>query len=130
MAVPGNISGLHNALLAFDDSPKAIEALYLSAYISTKWKTPLTVISVLETGGVSEDTLEKARQYLDSYKLEATFIKSAGSIDQAITKAIDDYACDFLLIGGYGHSPLVDVVLGSTVDQLLNDVKIPVLICR
>jgi nucleotide-binding universal stress UspA family protein len=33
-------------------------------------------------------------------------------------------------MGGYGFSPLVEVVLGSAVDQVLRESSRPVLVCR
>jgi nucleotide-binding universal stress UspA family protein len=33
-------------------------------------------------------------------------------------------------MGGYGHSPVMEVVLGSAVDQVLRESRQPTLICR
>jgi nucleotide-binding universal stress UspA family protein len=33
-------------------------------------------------------------------------------------------------MGGYGRGPFLDVVLGSTVNRVLTEISIPVLICR
>jgi nucleotide-binding universal stress UspA family protein len=33
-------------------------------------------------------------------------------------------------MGGYGYSPLLEVMLGSTVDQVLRESSLPTLICR
>jgi nucleotide-binding universal stress UspA family protein len=37
---------------------------------------------------------------------------------------------DLILMGGYGYSPVVEVVLGSAVDEVLRASRQPVLICR
>ena len=37
---------------------------------------------------------------------------------------------DLIVMGGYGFNPLLEAVIGSTVDQVLRVVKQPVLICR
>jgi nucleotide-binding universal stress UspA family protein len=34
------------------------------------------------------------------------------------------------LMGGYGHSPVLEVVLGSVVDTVLRASQQPVLVCR
>jgi len=33
-------------------------------------------------------------------------------------------------MGGYGFSPVLEVVIGSSVDQVLRESRQPVLICR
>ena len=38
--------------------------------------------------------------------------------------------CDLILMGGYGHGPAVELVLGSAVDQVLRESRWPALICR
>jgi len=38
--------------------------------------------------------------------------------------------CDFIIMGGYGFSALLEVVLGSSVDQVLRESLVPTLICR
>jgi nucleotide-binding universal stress UspA family protein len=37
---------------------------------------------------------------------------------------------DTILMGGYKAAPLVEIFVGSVVDQVLRDTSIPVLICR
>jgi nucleotide-binding universal stress UspA family protein len=118
------------ALLAYDSSPKAREALFVAAYLSGWWNIPLVVISVVESERANEDVLDKARRYIENHNLQATFTQQTGSNDQAILDAVREYGCDLLLMGGYGHGPFLDIVLGSTVNRVLNEIEIPVLICR
>ncbi len=130
MAVTGNVSRLSKALLAFDGSPKSQEALFLAAYLSGGWDIPLCVISVLETGRVGADVLDEARRYLEGLELEAKFIQAEGPNDRVILNSIEDCGCDFLMMGGYSRGPILDILIGSTVNRVLNEVAIPVLICR
>ncbi len=37
---------------------------------------------------------------------------------------------DLIVAGGYGSRPVLEVVLGSEVDQLLRESQRPILICR
>jgi nucleotide-binding universal stress UspA family protein len=52
------------------------------------------------------------------------------TVSSAILTAAQDHDCDLILMGGYGHSPVVEVVLGSAVDEVLRSSRQPVLICR
>jgi nucleotide-binding universal stress UspA family protein len=130
LAVKNTVSPLKKVLLAFDGSPKAREALYVAAYLCGKWSLPLVVVSVMENGRVNPAVLEEARRYLESHPLQAEFIQKEGANDQVILRAVGETNCDLLLMGGYGHGPFLDVVLGSTVNRVLNEIDIPVLICR
>jgi nucleotide-binding universal stress UspA family protein len=131
LAVPGVISGLNHALLAYTDSPKAEEALYIAAYIACKWGTHLTVLTIdTETGNASE-VQEPAREYLESKGIQAEYIDHpSGPRAEIILDTAKENQCDFIMIGGYKAKPVVEVVLGSVVDQLLRCAKIPVLVCR
>jgi nucleotide-binding universal stress UspA family protein len=43
---------------------------------------------------------------------------------------IESHQADLILMGGYGLNPILEVTFGSTVDQLLREVRRPILICR
>jgi nucleotide-binding universal stress UspA family protein len=42
----------------------------------------------------------------------------------------DEQECDWIIMGSYGPNPPVEIVKGSTVDDVLRASKRPVLICR
>jgi hypothetical protein len=44
LAVPQNVTPLSHALLAYDGSPKAQEALFVAAYLAGRWKISLVVL--------------------------------------------------------------------------------------
>jgi len=130
LTVPGTPPHLHRALLAYDGSPKSEEALFVAAYLSVRWNIPLVVVTVIETGRATSETLERARSYLTARGGQATFVKESGSVAEAIMRTAEDQECDLTIMGGYGFSPVLEVVLGSAVDQVLRTVRRPVLICR
>ncbi|RPJ23220.1 MAG: universal stress protein, partial [Chloroflexi bacterium] len=47
LAIPGGVSNLNHALLAFDGSPKSKEALFVATYLAEQWKTELTILTGL-----------------------------------------------------------------------------------
>jgi nucleotide-binding universal stress UspA family protein len=130
LAVTKAAKPLSRAMLAYDGSPKAREALFIAAYLSGRWNIPMVVINVGESGRGNVGGLDGARQYIEGYGLQAEYIQRSGSNDQAILSAVREFGCDLLLMGGYGHGPFLDIVLGSTVNRVLNEIEIPVLICR
>jgi nucleotide-binding universal stress UspA family protein len=130
LAVPGTPSPLTHALLAYDGSPKAQEALYVAAYFASRWELPLTVISTLETGRVTGDAQAEAQQYLEERSVAATYVQETGSPEVAMLRVAEARGCDLILMGGYGHGAVVEAVVGSAVDYVLRESPWPILICR
>jgi nucleotide-binding universal stress UspA family protein len=130
LAVPRQASPLTRALLAYDGSPKADEALFLATYVAGRWGIALTVLTVIESGRATPDTLTLAREYLDSHGAQATFVEESGDVGEAILRAAATDHSDLIIMGGYGFSPVWEVMLGSSVDRVLNESDVPMLICR
>lgn len=130
MAVPGDTTTLANALLAFDGSSKSEEALYLATYLAGKWKISLSVITVIDNGRITNKTLKRAQKYIEKHGVSAKFLISKGIVAEEIMKVAETHQIDLLIMGGYGATPVMEVVLGSTVDQVLRESHRPVLICR
>jgi nucleotide-binding universal stress UspA family protein len=130
LAVPETPSPLDRVLLAYDGSPKADEALFVAAYLTDRWKMSLTLVTVIENGHISSDTLTQAQRYLESHQLQATYVEESGSIPDKILKVAHEQGSNLIVMGGYGHSPVLEVMFGSAVDQVLRESQQPVLICR
>jgi nucleotide-binding universal stress UspA family protein len=130
LAVPQVVSPLSRALLAYDGSPKAQEALFVATYLTLEWKIPLTVVAVIEGERGSATPLERARQYIESRGAVASYVEQSGPIAEAILRTAAEHGSDLILIGGYGFNALLEAMIGSTVDQVLRESKQPVLICR
>ncbi len=130
LAVPGKVSPLKRALLAFDGSPKAQEALYISTYLAAKWGMQLVVLSVVEADGRNVGAIRAARTYLDSFGIDAKYVRMRGDVSQTILQQVEQQDCDLIVMGGFGHSPVLEVVLGSAVDGVMRHSQQPILICR
>jgi nucleotide-binding universal stress UspA family protein len=130
LAVPGKTSRLNSALLAYDGSPKGEEALFVATYLAGRWGISLLVVTANENGHHANEILQRARSYLDSNGVGATFVATRGSAGEEVLKAAEDHNSDLIIMGGYGYNPVMEVVLGSAVDQVLRESGTPVLICR
>ncbi|MBL7063451.1 MAG: universal stress protein [Anaerolineae bacterium] len=130
LAVPGASSHLDRALLSYDGSPKANEALFVATYLAGRWDIPLVVVTVMERGRATLETLEHAQGYLETRGVQATFVKESGPVAEAILKTAQVHESNLIIMGGYGFSPVLEVVVGSAVDQVLRESRQPMLICR
>lgn len=140
MTVPTNrsnlltASSLTHALLAYDGSPKAREALYLAAYLVKKWQITLSVVTIAGQGRVVEteqaESLGYAQAYLASHGVQAEMIHVSGPVATAILLTAETSHCDVILMGSYGRSALVTAFVDDVVDQVLREANRPVVLCR
>ena len=130
LLIPDRPRELKRLLLAFDDSPRASEALFLSAYLALRWQMPLTVIAVQPDAQRAKEICLPAVRYLVTREIDAEFLYRSGPIDHAILTAAADLDTDLLVMGGYSRNVFGELVVASTVDRVLQKICIPVLICR
>ncbi len=130
LAVPEMRAALDHVLLAFDGSAKAREALFICAYLAGAWGSTLTVLTVEDNRLPEGDAVGFARQYLEFHEVQATFVTQAGNAADVIAARAAGDDVDLVAMGGYGRTPLMEVVVGSVVNQILPLVHRPILICR
>lgn len=121
---------LERALLAYDGSPKAQEALFVAAYLAGSWQLSLAVVTVMDKNRTAPEALEQAKTYLTARSVSATYVAESGPVAEVILQTAAAQQSDLLIMGGYGSSPMLEVVLGSSVDQILRQARQPLLICR
>ncbi len=130
VGLTGQPAKFRQALLAYDGSSKSKEALYVAAYIAEQWLTPLAVLAVADNNSSRNSLEAEAKQYLDQHHLQATFVQKNGSAGEIILATAEEAGADLIIMGGYGHSRVKDLVLGSAVDKVLTEAGRPVLVCR
>jgi len=130
LAVSDQAVPIQKALLAYNSSPKADEALYIASYMSCRWQLPLAVLTVDDDLIDAEAIQAKAREYLGSTDAPVDYFIEKGEIVETILTTAEKQGCDLILIGGYKANPIIEVVVGSLVDQILRETSIPTLICR
>lgn len=129
LAIPGRISNFQHALVAFDGSPKAKEALFVATYLAEQWKTKLTILTGLENQELDSTAQTFAQNYLEFNEIEADFISRKYS-GETLKATADEIDADLVIMGGYSGSILKEMTSGSTVNFMLRESERPVLICR
>ncbi len=129
LAIPGKISELKHALLAFDGSPKSKEALFVATYLAEQWQTKLTILTGLDDAVSDSSAQEFAQNYLEFNEIEADFISKKYSADTLKTTA-EEISADLVIMGGYSGSILKEMTVGSSVNYMLRESQLPILICR
>jgi nucleotide-binding universal stress UspA family protein len=118
-------------LLAYDGSQRASAALHAAAELSSALGVPLTVMHVGREGQPDGDkVLDEARRYLRTYGVEAGPLRVSGPPHLRILDLVRDRGYDLVFIGAYGHSRIIEMVLGSTTEFVLRNSPSPVFLAR
>lgn len=128
LTVPSKARPFRRALLTYDGSPKAKEALFVATYLAEQWQTSLTVMTLTDNT-VTSSILTYARDYLNWHEIEAEFIATPGTVETFL-KFASERDLDLILMGGYSVSPLAEVMGGSAVNYMLRDARCPLFICQ
>ena len=101
----------------------------MAAYLSGRWQIPLVVVTVDE-GDTAPALQREASDYLRQQDIDATYVQGSGPVARTILETAEEHGCDCMLVGGYGIGIMREVVLGSVVDILLTETRLPTLICQ
>jgi nucleotide-binding universal stress UspA family protein len=116
-------------LIAYDGSTHARASLQHAAAMAECWKAPLDVLVV----GAPTQTalrLEEAKSYFSAHTLQVDYIAKEGVSAEVITQHAKDRNVDLIIMGAFGQSKVLELVLGSTTSYTLNHAPCPVLLVR
>ena len=129
LLVPGPARELKRALLIYDGSSKAKEALYVATYLASRRKVSLVIFATKEGDQKAmRKTVAVASRHLRKHGVDSELFEAHGPIVAAIHDSAVKAQCDLIITGGYTQHPLFEPK--SSVDELLRISSLPVLICR
>jgi nucleotide-binding universal stress UspA family protein len=128
---PMQFNPIRRPLLAYDGSQRASAALQSAAEFCAVTDLPLSILHVKPREGADEGRiLDEARHYLGSYGIQPTFLSLSGYPYEQIVACVKEQGHDLLFIGAYGHSRIIEMVLGSTTEYVLRNTPCPVFLSR
>ena len=119
---------LRSALLLYDGSEPAGRGLRLAADLAASTPVKLSVLTADDDAGRGQTTVNAARAYLEPLKLTAAYWVRPGRPAKAAAAALSEFPADVVVMGTRGHSGLQHLILGSTAEQLMRSVRVPVLL--
>src|SRR5258706_10835562 len=128
LGVPTKAAQFKRALLAYDGGERAKEALFVATYIAEIWKTELLVFTALDGAKLAADAQDHVRKYLDIHEMQAEYIISEHGATGYLKQTVDERHVDLVLMGSHGRSMLQQVFIGSALDYMLRESKVPVFI--
>jgi nucleotide-binding universal stress UspA family protein len=131
LAVSRPIFPVNHLLLAYDASSKSQEALFVTAYLAARWNAHVTVLTVNPDIASGRQILEKARDILREHGIQADGVgETSAPVGAAIAIQAETVQADLVVMGGYAHSAMLEVVFDSTVNAVLRAGWRAVLLCR
>jgi len=127
---PASARQLRNLVLAFDGSDRACKAMHVAAELASTLDAFLTVLTVSRDAKLGQTRLAQARAYFEPYGLSVEFRHLAGQAPHEIVGFIRQNSPDALFIGAYGHNRIVEMMLGSTTEQVLRNASCPLFLSR
>ena len=118
-------------LLPFDGSQPSKEALYVAAYYAARYDCQLHLLLV--TNGSEKDEINRyyAQTYLERLGVNAEYLQgSSASFVADVVSLAESLAVSTLILGGYENTSILDRVFSQSIDGILAQVTIPVMICQ
>ncbi|HQA27895.1 MAG TPA: universal stress protein [Brevefilum fermentans] len=128
--VCNELSEMNRMLLAYDGSPKGKQALYIATYLASRYDKDLSVVVVDQDEAQGQQKLSDAVEYLGLDGVRQIFRKPTKPTNIVILQVAEDINADLIIMGGYGFSPVLEIIFGSTVDGVLRGTHVPVLVAQ
>ena len=130
LGIPSKATEVKRALLAYDGSELAKEALFVATYLAEIWDTELIVYTAPDGSKVAPDVQDHVRKYLDIHEVEAEYIISEHGATVHLKQTVEEKNADLVLMGSHGGNTLRQVFIGNALDYMLRESNIPIFICR
>jgi nucleotide-binding universal stress UspA family protein len=130
LGVPTKATQFRRALLAYDGTDRAKEALFVATYLAEIWNTQLIVFTALDGTKVKADVQDYVRRYLDIHEVKADYLMGEHGTLDYLKRTVEEREVDLVLMGSHGGSTLRHVFIGSALDYMLRESKNPIFICR
>ena len=127
---PSTYRKISKVLLCYDGSAYASEAMQIAAEFSTVAGTEMHILTVGKDAEEGKKKLEDSKKYIESYGIEPVFSFVEGNPNEIIVSFSEKEEIDLVFMGAYGHSRIIEMVLGSTTEYVLRNIQCPVIIKR
>jgi nucleotide-binding universal stress UspA family protein len=112
---------IRNILVAYDGSTHSARALSVAAELAARPGANLTLVTVVPSGDSDTEILAPAEAFLAHHGVTP---RKQIEISSKPASVISDLAAsgnvDLLVMGAYGHSPIREVLFGSTTERILS----------
>jgi nucleotide-binding universal stress UspA family protein len=109
-----------NLLIAYDGSAHAARALLPAAELAARPGVDCMLVTVAQTAESGKDVLAPAEAFLQHHGIvPRTQVLMGSKPSEVICELAASGGTDVLVMGAYGHSPIREVLFGSTTEKIL-----------
>jgi len=118
---PREEKDVHNILVAFDGSMHAGRALLVAAELGARPDVQCTLVAISATDDAGREILAPAEAFLYHHGITPGRQVVLGSKpSELICGIVAATRADILVMGAYGHSPVREMLFGSTTERVLS----------
>lgn len=117
---------IRRVAVLFDGSHPAERALGLSGDLAQKEGAEIIVLTVDDDAERGRRLLDQAAAHIEPFGLNASFHVRPGKTVKTTLAFLEQEPADLVVFGMRGDSPLRELILGRTAEQLMRAVKLPV----
>jgi nucleotide-binding universal stress UspA family protein len=136
LLVPEHINGLNcagTAVVAWNGSPEASHALKAAVPLLAKARSVVLASVLGEPGGDLDLPAVEGAEYLSRHGISCEMTEFAfehGSVAEVLTAAATQREAAYLVMGAYGHSRLLETVLGGVTREIFAKPPLPIFTCH
>ncbi len=127
---PKDVRDTKKILVPYDGSRNSNRALPMAGFWASKFGASLVVLTVDNNIERAESIANEGKEYLSAYDVQVDVQTRKGDPDQEIVNFSEEDGFDLIVMGAYGHSRIKEAILGSTTEQVMRSVKIPVVLVK
>jgi len=121
---------MNTFMLAFDGGASALKAVDYAIKQPLLQGMRCYLLYVGSGNAKIEAALAEASAKLEAAGYEVTIEQRAGEPEEVIGEVVAQDQIDLLVMGAYGHSPIRQLIVGSTTTAMIRSVQLPVLLFR
>ena len=117
----GSFRNIRHILIAYDGSVHAARALLIAAELGALAEIRSTLVNIAGSEEAGQETLAPAEAYLSHHGVSPRKKVLAGTRpSDLICEIVTSSEADLLVMGAYGHSPIREMLFGSTTERVLS----------
>ena len=120
------VRDFRRALLAYDGSEGAREAMKMLALLATRLGLEVDAVQMIE--GEPTTALREVTSYFKDYPVHLSTHYLVGDSHSLIIDHAKESRCDLMVMGAYDNSMADSLALGTTTDYLIRNSPVPVLV--
>ncbi len=123
-----------NAVIAWNDTREAARAVFDSLDL-LKSASTVRAITLIEkenqrpsAEALGADLIANLARHGVKASLDVSYAGSGGAGEAILSRLLEDNGCDLLIMGGYSHSRLREMIFGGVSRDILRDTSVPTLV--